>query len=272
MSVAGGNVRSKLEYALLAQGFDSVDKVYLVYYVGDGDGCGRGAWPPTLHGNVAAVYIGAAAGCTSQPFATAGNPPGFLEFMGVHEVLHALGIAATCAPHHTESGHVGDSVQDVMYSGPQTWAPATLDVNHDDYFGHGIVGCRDLANSALLEPLPAGAEAPPGWPYVDLTDLGCTVQHTPGTLGVDTEIMFVNKYLFNGTESTAQIYEVVPNPAAPGTYMREFIRNVAYNDGIMLPDRFLARVQENAVFVVLVNNNCHRTVRTTANPSRFIIE
>ena len=69
MSVAGGNVRNKVEYALLANGFDSVDKVYLVYYVGDGDGCGKSAWPPTLHGTVAAVYIGAAAGCTNQPFA-----------------------------------------------------------------------------------------------------------------------------------------------------------------------------------------------------------
>jgi hypothetical protein len=267
MSVAGGNVRDKLEYALLANGFDSVDKVYLVYYVGDGDGCGRSAWPPTLHGTVAAVYIGAAAGCTSQPFQAASGAPGFLEFMGVHESLHALGLAASCAQHHTESGHVGDSPADVMYSGAQAWAPATLDVNHDDYYGSAAVpGCRDLANSAFLDPLPAGAEAPPGWPYVNLTSLGCPNEQTttPGPAGVATQITFVNSYAPGGTSSSVVINELVLNTTS-GLYVRTARVTVPYLDGAVLT------TTENAVYVATAGGTCVGVVRAPASPSRYVV-
>jgi hypothetical protein len=270
MNVAGGNVRNKLEYQLYANGFNSPDKVYLVYYGGDGDGCGRGAWPPTLHGNVAAVYVGAASGCTGQPFAVAAQPPGFLEFMGLHEILHVLGFAAPCAPHLTDAGHVSDSVNDLMFSGPQAWRPSTLDVNHDDYFGPTGTGCLDLANSAFLDPLPASAEAPPGWPYATLTDLVClTNENTtiPGPAGVATQVMFVNSL-----PSVAQIYERVPN--GTGGYQRQYRADVAPNDGTVLPLPTAApgSIVENAVFVVIANNQCRHLVRATANPSRFLIK
>ena len=269
MNVAGGNVRVKLESQLYLNGFNSPDKVYLVYYAGDGDGCGRGAWPPTLPGNVGALYIGAAAGCTTQPFAVGTQPPGFLEFLAVHEALHVLGFAPACAPHHTETGHIGDSVQDVMFSGPAAWQPSTLDVNHDDYYGAAVAGCRDLANSALLDPLPAGAEAPPGWPYADLSNLDCTNEGTttPGPAGAATQVMFVNKYQLNGTPATASIYERVADPMAPSGYARAFKANVPYNDGVV----WSTNVFENSVFVVVVNNACVKLVRASANPSRFLI-
>ena len=61
--------------SLVANGFDSVDKIYLVYHVDDGDGCGRSAWPPPLHRTVSAVDV----------------------------------VAAACAPRHRERGHVNDS-------------------------------------------------------------------------------------------------------------------------------------------------------------------
>ncbi|HEY3515456.1 MAG TPA: Ig domain-containing protein, partial [Gammaproteobacteria bacterium] len=253
MNAAGSNVRVNLEYQLFANGFDSVDKVYLVYYGGDGDGCGRGAWPPTVHGNVGALYVGAASGCVNQPFAAGAQPAGFLEYLAVHEVLHVLGFAAPCAPHQTESGHVGDSTTDVMYSGSLAWQPSTLDVNHDDYFGSAIPGCRDLANSSFLEPLPAGAEAPPGWPYVNLENLVCTNEATttPGPAGVDTQVMFVNNYTVAGAPSAIGIYERTLNPTT-GLYVRTFVRDLAYNNG------FVAPAKENAVFVVTVNNSCVR--------------
>lgn len=269
MNISGGNVRAKLESQLYLNGFNSPDKVYLVYYSGDGDGCGRGAWPPTLPGNVGALYIGAAAGCTTQPFAVGTQPPGFLEFLAVHESLHVLGFAPACAPHHAETGHIGDSVQDVMFSGPQAWRPSTLDVNHDDYFGAAIAGCPDLANSAFLDPLPAGAEPPPGWPYVNLTNLTCASEATttPGPAGGATQVMFVNKYQLNGTPATASIYERVADPMAPSGYARVFKTNVPYNDGVI----WSTNVFENSVFVVVVNNTCVRLVRASANPSRFLI-
>ena len=271
MNVAGGNVRAQLEFQLLLNGFNSVDKVYLVYYGGDGDGCGRGAWPPTLPGNVGAVYIGAAAGCTDTPFATGTEPPAFLEFMALHETMHVLGFAAACSPHHTETGHVSDGVTDLMYSGRQAgaqpWRPSTLDINLDDYYGLAVPGCLDLSNSAFLDPLPAGPEAPPGWPYANLTDLVCTNEPTtiPGPLGAATEVTFVNSYEFSGTPSTAAIYERVPDATQPSGYRRAFKVNVPYNDGRVV------QTQENAVFVVLVNNSCRRLVRASANVSRFTI-
>jgi putative Ig domain-containing protein len=267
MNAAGGNVRVNLEYLLLANGFNSVDKVYLVYYGGDGDGCGRGAWPPTMHGNVGALYVGAASGCMTQPFAANGQPPGFLEYRAVHEVLHVLGFVAPCAPHQWDSGHVTDSAQDIMYSGAQAWRPSTLDVNHDDYYGSAISGCRDFANSALLDPLPAGAEAPAGWPYVNLTDLVCTNEPTttPGPAGIDTQVMFVNSYTVAGAPTAIAIWERTLNPTT-GLYQRTFVREVAYSSG------FVAPAKENAVFTVTVSGSCVRLVRASANPSRFLVK
>ena len=269
MNVSGGNVRAKLESQLYLNGFNSPDKLYLVYYGGDGDGCGRGAWPPTLPGSVGALYVGAAAGCTNQPFAVGAQPPSFLEFLAVHEALHVLGFVPACAPHHTESGHIGDSVQDLMYSGPQAWQPSTLDVNHDDYFGAAVAGCRDLSNSSFLDPLPAGAEAPPGWPYVNLAPQTCANEATttPGPAGAATQVMFVNNYQVNGTPATASIFERVADPMAPSGYARVFRTNVPYNDGVV----WSTNVFENSVFVVIVNNTCVRLVRAPANPSRLLV-
>jgi hypothetical protein len=61
------------------------------------------------------------------------------------------------------SGHVSDSPTDLMYAGDQPWQPSVLDFGKDDYFQHKNAGCLDLAKSAFLDPLPAGAEPPPGW-------------------------------------------------------------------------------------------------------------
>ena len=263
MNVAGGNVRVELEEQLLRHGFDDPDKAYLVYYGGDGDGCGRGAWPPNLPGNVGALYIGAAAGCTAQPFATGDQPPGFLEFLAVHETLHVLGFAADCAPNHSETGHVDDSVQDLMFSGG-AWRPSMLDVNHDDYFGP-IADCRDLANSAFLDPLPASAESPPGWPYETLEDLGCLneLATIPGPLGAETQITFVNAY---DAAPEVSLFERRPDATQPSGYARVFVRAVAYNDGYVL------RTQENAVIIVHPPGGCRYLLRATAGPTRFIID
>jgi hypothetical protein len=275
MNVQGGNVRVELEYQLLVNGFASADKAYLVYYGGDGDGCGRGAWPPTAPGNVGALYIGAAAGCTTASFATGDQPPGFLEFLTVHETLHVLGFAAACAPNHTSIGHVDDSVQDVMFSGLQAWQPSTLDVNHDDYYGP-IAGCRDLANSAFLDPLPASAEAPPGWPYATLTDLGCANEITtnPGA-GATAQVTFANKFTVAGAPTEITIWERTLNPTT-GLYRREFRVDIPYNDGTVVMPTFVPPATEDEVYVATYlttgGARCIGVVRATANPSRWVIE
>jgi hypothetical protein len=269
MSVANANVRDKIEYHLLANSFDSVDKVYLVYYGGTGDACGKSAWPPTLHGKVSAVYKtsgNATNSCTALAYAGENDAPRYPEFIAVHETLHALGFAASCAPHHATNGHVSDSPTDLMYAGVQPWAPATLDVNHDDYFGAANVGCIDLQASDFLDPLPGGAQSPPGWPYSTLTDLGCSAEATtvPGT-GVDTQAMFVNAYAPGGTPTNVAISELVPNGAG---YQRQLRTTVAHLAGAVLT------VKENAVFVATantVNGACLAVVRTTAQPNRFAV-
>jgi hypothetical protein len=274
------SVRKELEEQLYLHGFDDVEKMYLVYYGGTGEQCGRGAWPPTLQGNVAALYIGTASGCRNVPFAAGNEPPNFLEFLALHEMLHVLGFVPECAPNYSRTGHVSDSQLDVMFSSDSTGtvlgAPSglELDVNLNDYFHHGsIPGCLDLGNSAFLDPLPAAAEAPPTWPYIEATDLGCEVEHTPpATLGVDTGILFVNNY---AEAPEARLYEVVPDDEAPGQFERVHLEDIPYGDGVIIPRiraGVLQVVREGAVYVMLVNGNCRHTVRATATPSRFMIQ
>jgi hypothetical protein len=273
---ARSSPRKELDEQLYLHGFDSVKKMYLVYYGGASgapiEGCGRGAWPPDLPGNVAAVYIGAER-CRTVPFAAGNEPPAFLEFSALHEALHVLGFVPSCAPNYAQTGHVRDSRTDVMFSsnpnGTELGEPSELDVNLNDYIGPFGNDCLQLSNSAFLDPLPAAAEAPPTWPYVDLTDLGCdpTLVHTPGPLGAPTGIMFVNN--LPGTQ--VEIYEQHPTS-------REFMGRIGYQDGTMLPNQTYPLpprqrlIQANALFVVLVNGNCRRIVRATETPSRFMIE
>ena len=66
-----------------------------------------------------------------------------------HEIGHALGAVAECAPHHTD-GHVGDDSTDLMYAAGQAAPVAvTLDTDRRDYFDHDNPGCPDILDSPL---------------------------------------------------------------------------------------------------------------------------
>ena len=154
LAARGVFVRDEIERELRAAGFDRPDKVYAVYYDGSTTAaCGGGAWPPTLPGTVAAVYMRAtfAAGfpCHQPAFSRAGLQ--IMDFAILHEVLHTMGFVPRCAPHHTRDGHVSDDPRDVMYAGDEPWRPAVLDVGQDDYYHAHILGCRELAESPYLE-------------------------------------------------------------------------------------------------------------------------
>jgi hypothetical protein len=157
----GDFVRDEIEHDLHAAGFNQKDKLYAVYYDGRSTTrCGGGSWPPTLPGNVVALYLHGeppgAPPCISNPLASSRFSPGYLEFSMIHEIFHSLGAAARCAPHHTREGHVSDDPRDLMYAGDQPWQPSILDINHDDYFSrppaHLPAGCLDLRDSAFLIP------------------------------------------------------------------------------------------------------------------------
>jgi hypothetical protein len=165
----GAYVRDFLEQDLHDAGFNAPNKIYAVYYDGTSNwSCGGGAYPPTLPGNVAAMYLhglpNGAVPCDTTTLAP-GGVPGYLDFGMVHEIMHTLGFVPSCAPHQTRAGHVSDATNDLMYAGDAPWLlPPTLDVGHDDYFDTGRTDCLDLANSPYLE-----GNAPPAAPVIKPT-------------------------------------------------------------------------------------------------------
>jgi hypothetical protein len=158
----GVYARDEIEKQLADVGFKEPNKVYAVYYDGPirADSCGAGAWPPVLPGRVAALYLRGELSpryqpCDSNPFAGPGEPPGYVEYSMLHEVLHTIGFVPKCAPHQTRGGHVSDSPTDLMYAGDEPWAPSVLDFGRDDYFAAGRHDCLDLAKSRYLEGNPS---------------------------------------------------------------------------------------------------------------------
>ncbi|HET8696831.1 MAG TPA: Ig domain-containing protein, partial [Gammaproteobacteria bacterium] len=204
----GGTVRPRLEFLLLAKGFDAPNKNYLAYYEGDGAGCGSAAWPPNDPGTLSVLYLRgvgtagppATPDCPPAVFVGENDPPGEWEYSGLHEALHPLGLAPPCAQHISGNGHVNDDSRDLLFGGTLSAPPIFIDRGHDDYFGGGLpTTCPgpDLMNSAFLDPKPAGAEEPPGHPYVNLTPTAdCAVEATVPNVpeAGDTTITFVNAY------------------------------------------------------------------------------
>jgi len=163
----GAYVRDQIQLEINAAGFNNPEKIYAVYYGGSSTyACGGAAWPPTLIGNVVALYLRGrppgARPCATNVLATAGDLPGYWEFSLIHEFFHTLGAVAECAPHHTRAGHVSDDPRDLMYAGDRPWRPSMLDVGNNDYFNH-ITDCLDIAKSVFIDPVAADAVAPPGW-------------------------------------------------------------------------------------------------------------
>lgn len=146
-------IRDAIEADLIAAGFDDADTIYAAYYAGPAVDCASAFNPETLPGNTIVSYwahVGPGeADCVVEDFAGADDPPGTWEFGLVHELFHAFGAVATCAPNHFE-GHVGDFPFDLMYRGDEPWVPSVIDVDNDDYFGHGDPDCTDVALSPHL--------------------------------------------------------------------------------------------------------------------------
>ncbi len=73
-------------------------------------------------------------------------------------------MVARCAPHTSdeEPTHVTEPA-DLMNNDLSAFEEIALDPGRDDYFGHDIAGCPDLADSAFLDPLPSNPVLPAGW-------------------------------------------------------------------------------------------------------------
>jgi len=168
VTIFGAYVRDVLEQQLNAAGAIRPIKQYMVFYDGGSTyACGGGPWPPLLYGVVSAMYLQGeppgAIGCNTNQLGASPSVPGYLDIAMLHEFIHALGLASTCAPNHHLSGHVSDSPNDLMWAGDAPWnLPPRLDIGNDDYFRHGNPDCPDLANVGYIVPLPDDYWLPPG--------------------------------------------------------------------------------------------------------------
>jgi hypothetical protein len=148
----GSHAAYQIEYELRSMGFDEPGTLYAVYYEGDGMDpfiCGATPSPEYSPGNTFTLFL--QRDCERYPFAGEGEDANFWELTFMHELFHALGAVERCAP-HDDNGHVDDP-RDLMYGGRQEWSfPVQLDVDHDDYYGHGRHACYDIARSPYLTP------------------------------------------------------------------------------------------------------------------------
>jgi len=160
-------VREQIQAELNAAGFNQPKKLYAVYYDGTSTfSCGGSAWPPTITGDVTALYLKGAYGsvhCADNAFTSSVNSPGILEFSMLQEIFQTLGAAALCAPHEIPNGKVSDSNADILYGGSLPWRPSKIDVGNYDYFDTKSPNCLDIAKSVFFDPLPANAVPPPSW-------------------------------------------------------------------------------------------------------------
>jgi hypothetical protein len=191
VAARGQYVREQLEAELYAAGYTSAGKMYAVYYDGSSTwSCGGADPEPAVRGNFSALYLkGAPPGappCASNRLGL--DPPGYLEFAMLHELVHSLGFVPRCAPHARgdyEAGHVSDSPFDLMWSGSEPWRTdrpdeMQLDVGRDDYYAHGRSGCPDLASSPYLVDAPE-VPAPPAEPgRVEVVSFTTSRAATPG--------------------------------------------------------------------------------------------
>jgi hypothetical protein len=153
-----------LELDLARHGFRYGQKLYVVIWGGLAqwarldDGCGGEAG---FHG-VAVAFLRSIEGRACRPLGE-DLPIGEPDTGLAHEIVHLLGLPASCGHNVDAGGHVVDDPADLMYGSGHTTMDA-IDTGHDDYYLHQIADCPDLADSAFLDPLPASPTLPPLWP------------------------------------------------------------------------------------------------------------
>lgn len=155
-------IRDSIEKDLKAVGWNQANVILLAFYDGRHvDRCGSSSTPPTLPGNLAAVYLkGLPNGvipCANNAFAASPTAaPTYWEFLTQHELFHALGFVNPAAPGYTSSGHVGADPTDLMYAGTSVWRPATVDVSKTNYYNPAALAANvpNFISSAYVVAAP----------------------------------------------------------------------------------------------------------------------
>jgi hypothetical protein len=175
-------VLNRIDRELRLMGLHKNNKLYAYYYDGSSTyACGGGAYPPLVPGRSGAMYLrGLPPGLTTPcgqtyPWGQASLTPGYIDYGMLHELVHAMGIVSSSAPHQHMVGHVYDlnsatPNRDLMYSPRSSadpgWATNNpggllLDIGNDDYFGANLG--VELSRMSLIAPLPASPRRPSGW-------------------------------------------------------------------------------------------------------------
>lgn len=146
-----GTFLDRIQIAMLGlgrTGSTTGRKIHAVYYGAVGPLPGLAG----LSGGPATVSHG-----TDYP-GTDEDAPQSVDLTMIHELFHALGAVASCAPNHGRGAHVVDDPRDIMYSGSErSWgAGARIDEDRDDYFGHDNGDCTDIADSPFWARPPLG--------------------------------------------------------------------------------------------------------------------
>jgi hypothetical protein len=195
---------------LVAAGFNDPAKIYAAFYDGHSTFACGGATSPALH-KLGAMYLQAwptndPRPCSDAPgFGTGTARPGYFEIGLLHEAMHTIGFAPSCAPHVTEVDHVDDSPTDLMYHPDAKspagwdWSHAVLDFNHDDYYRAHIQGCPDLSDSPYLMPMHSVS--------VTVTGPGTVTSNPAGILCPDTcGGTFQDSVTLTATPSTGALF------------------------------------------------------------------
>lgn len=209
------NLINQIEHELAANGFNSTDEFYMVWYQTNqtSDCGGRSIGRPGI-GNTAFMEV-----CDTQGFIDAvANNSGtttFNEYVMLHEMFHLLGAAPSCAPNYDVANDLQHTTneKELMYSGSdlsRPWDPQFLDQGNDDYFGHSNDGCLDIADSAFLIPEPTAKGLPSGTPAVNRTysiaeESGCSSESSTSSSGsaegIESLVNFINM-----TGATLKLY------------------------------------------------------------------
>lgn len=169
IAAKGAFVVSEIDRVMREAGLLAGNKIYLVYYDGTSTyACGGAAWPPSVPGQVAAMYLKGrpnGGNCGAGFVLSPTSPPFYWEFAALHDLLHTFGIVSRSAPHHQNEypAHVPEQ-NDLMFSGPGGWiidGSTLIDVGNDDYFGDDLAsGLPSLDTSPYVAPPPVTIVAP----------------------------------------------------------------------------------------------------------------
>ena len=142
----GDVIAENLRRAGLLTRSEISSKIYVIYYVFDE--------VPTI-GAFAPRSMAVVSDRGRDAYSPSPNAYGETELTVAHELLHTFGAVPSCAPNHIPGAHVSDDYDVMGVVGPRLPRNIRLDVDRDDYFGHGRSDCLDTANSPFWRPMTA---------------------------------------------------------------------------------------------------------------------